>query len=78
MNKYRAILMVPTVVEFKNQVGSRESVTDQAKQIADSRGKAASIVREHTYTPTVVECARLTSDDSKSNLDLAEEVKKPL
>jgi hypothetical protein len=64
MIKFRAVLMVPTVVEFENPVGSNDSVTDQANRIAKSRGKALSLIRDHTYVP--------------SNLDLAEETKKPL
>jgi hypothetical protein len=72
--------MVPTVVEFENE-GNREHVTEQARNIARGMGKAPSRARKHVYAPSVIECVRTSEPvdgTPPGNLDLAEEVKKPL
>lgn len=59
MTKYRAVLLVPSVVEFENE-GTMEQVTEQVKRIAGGLGKAASMhpLRKipEPYVPLVAEC----------------------
>ena len=58
MTKYRAVLMVPSVVEFEND-GPMTNVTEQVKCIADGLGKAVSkfpFHKEAPYAPMVLEC----------------------
>ena len=58
MAKYRAVLLVPTVVEFENP-GTERHVTDQVRRIADGMGKAKSYHPRQeggTYLPKVIEC----------------------
>lgn len=76
MSKYRAVLMVPSIVEFENP-GTSEQAANQARAIANGMGKAASAVRLHTYIPIVME---VVPDDGyaeplpPSNLDIRNEV----
>lgn len=61
MAKYRAVLMVPSVVEFENP-GSMEKVTEQVNRIANGLGKARSFhprqegTQHEVYAPRVMEC----------------------
>lgn len=76
MSKYRAVLMVPTIVEFENP-GSERQVTSQARGIARGMGKAKSEVRELIYIPTVMEVCRQgneTSPPTPNNLDIQTEL----
>ena len=57
MAKFRAVLMVPSVIEFENG-GTMQKATEQAKRIADGMGKAKPMhPRQHDvpYTPKLVE-----------------------
>lgn len=77
MAKYRAVLMVPSIVEFESE-GTVANVTEQANRIARGMGKAASAVRKHTYTPTVIEIYREQlpnpQPDPPTNLDIQKEL----
>jgi hypothetical protein len=83
MSKYRAVFMVPTIVEFENP-GSVEQVTSQARGIARGMGKAKSEVRKLIYIPTVMEVSRQdggapppilnTQHLTPNNLDIRDEL----
>lgn len=58
MAKYRAVLLVPTIVEFENE-GSAHGVTEQVKRIASGMGRTNSIHPRQNgapYEPKVMEC----------------------
>ncbi len=61
MNKYRAVILVPTVVDFENG-GSDDYVTLQARRIAAGMGVAVSNhPRRHgdKYEPVLLECVKV-------------------
>ena len=61
MAKYRAVLLVPSIVEFECS-GTQDEASEQAKEIAGGMGKANSIhpkqidTPNEIYTPKVMEC----------------------
>lgn len=61
MAKYRAVLLVPSVVEFENP-GTMEHVTEQVNRIASGLGRAKSLhprqsnSQHEIYSPRVLEC----------------------
>lgn len=58
--KYRAVLLVPVVVEFENP-GNHTHVTEQARRLAHGFGATRSIAsdNDHLYQPTLMEVARV-------------------
>lgn len=66
--KYRAVLMVPTVVEFENP-GTQQHATSQVRRIASGMGKTKS---EHPrqpdalYEPKVLECVVIDGEPDKT------------
>lgn len=55
--KYRAVFLVPSIVEFECS-GSHKAASKQAREIADSMGKAKSIhprQLDAIYAPKVLE-----------------------
>ena len=76
MPKYRAVLLVPSVVEFENP-GNEANVTEQVNRIAAGMGKAKSqhprqteLLVHDTYTARVIECVRVDDDDTLEPPDL--------
>ena len=74
MAKYRAVLLVPSIVEFENP-GTQEQASEQVKRIADSMGKTASIHPRQNgapYEPKVLECCVVegTPKPTKPDLDV--------
>lgn len=61
MAKYRAVLLVPSIVEFENP-GTQENASEQVKRIAAGLGKAKSMHPRQSgsdhevYEPKVLEC----------------------
>lgn len=69
MARYRAVLLVPSIVEFECN-GTQYEASEQAKEIADGMGKTNSIhprQKGEPYTPKVLECV---ITDGKPNPDL--------
>lgn len=67
MAKYRAVLMVPTVVEFENP-GTQQHASDQVKRIASGFGRTKSVhprQPETIYEPKVLECVVIEGDPEK-------------
>lgn len=61
MGRYRAVLLVPSVVEFDNP-GTDEHVTGQIVRIASGMGKCLSLHPKQgkvTYAAKVVECVKV-------------------
>jgi len=71
MAKYRAVLLVPTIVEFESE-GSVTHVTEQANRIARGMGKTYSIhPRQNSapYEPKVLECV-IVEGDPKPDMNI--------
>lgn len=74
MNRYRAVIQVPTVVEFDNP-GTHKHVTDQVNKIAAGMGFVESIhPRQHgdLYLCNVLECVRIDPDSENNVINLAD------
>lgn len=76
MNRYRAVIQVPTVVEFENP-GTDRHVTEQVNRIAAGMGFIESHhPRQHgdLYLCNVLECVRIddTPKDGSNVINLAD------
>lgn len=68
MAKYRAVLMVPSVVEFENWGGER-TVTEHVNRIAAGMGRCDSMHPTQAgviYEPKVIECVKVSRSDAKA------------
>lgn len=62
MNRYRAVVMVPTVVEFDNP-GSMDHVTSQARRLTNQFDKVATLCSKPApYEPTLAEVAIISGE----------------
>lgn len=61
MAKYRAVLLVPSIVEFECD-GTQDEASQRAREIADGMGKTNSIhplqvgTPHEVYEPKILEC----------------------
>ena len=66
--KYRAVLLVPSIVEFENE-GTDKHVTEQINRIAGGMGKCFSNhprQPDTIYEAKVVECVKVQGRESKT------------
>ena len=83
MAKYRAVLLVPSVVEFENP-GTIQHVTEQVNRIANGLGRAKSQhprqegSQHEVYSPRVMECVVIEGapETPKTPLDVVVELNK--
>lgn len=70
MAKYRAVLMVPSIIEFESE-GSEKHVTEQAHRVMRGMGKCESLCTDdHTYEPTLMEIKRVEGDAAPPNVNV--------
>lgn len=70
MAEYRAVLMVPTVVEFESD-GSYMHITEQAKRIADGMGRAKSLKDDQApYEPKLMEVCITSGEPPKPEMNV--------
>lgn len=68
MAKYRAVLLVPTIVEFENN-GTQEHVSEQVKRIASGMGRTVSVhprQKGAPYEPKILECCVVEGEPKPS------------
>ena len=76
MVRYRAVFMVPCVVEFENP-STVDRVNEQARRIADGMGRTRSLhprQRNMTYSPKVLECIAVSGRPPRMKPELDIEV----
>lgn len=70
MAKWRAVLLVPTVVEFESE-GSYKHITEQVRRIADGMGRAESLKDEQaSYEPKLMEVCITGGKPPQPDLDI--------